>query len=68
VEKEESSMRKPKLRQQNELSHRRRELLKFSASLFTVGVISGGLGIGSAYLLTGGTRLKNAPKSSKIIK
>ncbi len=56
-------MRKSKTRQKSELSRRRREMLKFSASIFAVGVISGGLGIGSAYLLTGGTRMKDSPNT-----
>jgi hypothetical protein len=43
-------------------------MLKFSASLFAVGVISSVLGVGSAYLLTSDTRLNDDPKQNKISK
>jgi hypothetical protein len=61
-------MNKQKLSKKNELSRQRRDVLKLSVSLFAVGVISGGLGVGSAYLLTGGTRLKNTQKTNKFSK
>jgi hypothetical protein len=41
-------------------------MLKFSASLIAVSVISGGLGIGSAHLLSSGTRMKGDSKLNKI--
>ena len=60
-------MKNSTTRQKNELKRRRREMLKLSASLFAVGVISGGLGIGSAYLLTGGTQLEDSPKPKRVL-
>jgi hypothetical protein len=45
-------------------------MFKFSASVLAVGIVGGGLGIGSAYLLTGGSRLKDDRKprvTSKLI-
>jgi len=55
-------MTKREIRKKNEMRRQRRKMLKFSDSVFAVGVVGGGLGIGSTYLLTGGPQPKDPQK------
>ena len=59
-----------RLRREIDVNYNRRKMFKFSASVLAVGIVGGGLRIGSAYLLTGGSRLKDDRKprvTSKLI-